>query len=246
MTGLEEIRILKVSLDQPFEEPSERTDFLFHKRASDAAAVWCLADLRMPSGRGLHPAHGEHCSWVELCDLDRYLQRRRFSINQPVSAPDSLALDLRMRELHGEFVGAAHDRESCLQLLFALLLVEFQRLSDSAPKTVSLSEERLEQVIRRMLTEYQYPWRVEELSELLNVSPSYLNRLCRRKYGMSPIDMLIEHRITLAKRYLRLPGAKVGTVCEAVGFSDIYYFSRAFKKRCGITPTEFMKNGTSP
>lgn len=242
MTSVKAFQILNVSLNRPFESLCAKSDFLFLRLSSDTSARWRLIDLRISSPQNLHPFDGEICSWIEVSGLDQYLEFHRLPINQTVSSPDCLTLDLHMRELHSEFTGSACDRDMCLRLLFALILLDFQRLADTASRAADLSDERLEQVVHRMLAEYRYPWRVEDLSELLNVSPSYLNRLCRRKYGMSPIDMLIEHRINIAKRYLLLPGAKVGAVCEAVGFSDIYYFSRSFKKRCGVTPTEYMKN----
>lgn len=242
MTSLEDIRIQNVALNQPFESPCDKSEFLFLRLSSGASTTWCLADLRIQSGQSFQPPIGESCSWVELSGLDQFVRIHDFPINQTVSAPDSFNLDLHMHELHREFVNASPNRETCMQLLFALTLLDFQRLFDVSFIINDPSENRLEQVIHRMLSEYRHPWRVEDLSELLNVSPSYLNKLCRRTYGMSPIDMLINHRINIAKRYLLLPGAKVGVVCEAVGFSDVYYFSRVFKKRCGVTPTEYMKN----
>lgn len=242
MISITEFQIQNTSLNLPFEPLEIKSDFLFIRLPSDNCANWRLIDLRISSPQNLQPFCGEICSWIEVSGLDRYLEFHRLPVNQTVSSPDYLSLDLHMHELHREFSGSAGDRSSRLQLLFALILLDFQRLADTVTKAADLSTERLEQVIHRMLSEYRHPWRVEDLSELLNVSPSYLNRLCRKKYGMSPIDMLIEHRISIAKRYLLLPGAKVGAVCEAVGFSDIYYFSRVFKKRCGVTPTEYMKN----
>ena len=239
MISMEELSILNVSLNQSFKSPSTEAELLLLHLPD---GVWLLADMRTPAGQRALPPVGAACTCVEARGLDRFLQLHTISANRRVSTEDSGAIEAHLFELHQEFTGAARSRAARLQMLLGLVLLDFQQLN---PPDVSASEppeDRLEAAIQRMLFEYNRPWRVETLSELIGISPSYLNRLCRRKYGMSPIDMLIDHRITIAKRFLLLPGAKVSAVCEAVGFSDTYYFSRVFKKRCSVTPTEYMKN----
>lgn len=59
---------------------------------------------------------------------------------------------------------------------------------------------------------------------------------------MSPIHYLIECRIIKAKELLGSPGCSVKQVAECVGYTDSLYFSKAFKKYTGVSPSEYRKN----
>jgi AraC-like DNA-binding protein len=133
--------------------------------------------------------------------------------------------------------GKSPQRDECVRLTASLLLMECLRQSPPEAPCECPLEKRLELVIRQMLVDYSSPWTVAELSEMISISPSYFNQLCRRRFGKSPIDMLIDRRIEIAQRLLRASGESVKSVSHTVGFSDVYYFSRIFKKRCGVSPT---------
>jgi AraC-like DNA-binding protein len=57
--------------------------------------------------------------------------------------------------------------------------------------------------------------------------------------GVSPQQHLAERRIDEARRLLQHGGFPVGAVAERVGFADPYYFSRAFARRVGMSPTAY-------
>jgi two-component system, response regulator YesN len=44
-----------------------------------------------------------------------------------------------------------------------------------------------------------------------------------------------------AKLYLTNPGMKISQVAEMVGYPDMKYFSKVFKKTTGCTPQEYRK-----
>ncbi|HBM81303.1 MAG TPA: AraC family transcriptional regulator, partial [Clostridiaceae bacterium] len=72
------------------------------------------------------------------------------------------------------------------------------------------------------------------------ISPSYLGSMFKNITGKSVISYLIDIRINKSKQFLR-DGLSVSEASQKVGFHDIFYFSRIFKKRQGITPSEFTK-----
>jgi len=53
---------------------------------------------------------------------------------------------------------------------------------------------------------------------------------------------VIAARIDHARDLLALTPASIGEVAAAAGFSDIYYFSRLFKRRVGVSPSAFRRN----
>jgi AraC-like DNA-binding protein len=81
---------------------------------------------------------------------------------------------------------------------------------------------------------------LDELSELLFVSKDYLRHLLTQATGRSPVKHLIAVRMERAARLLReTPSASVAQIAKDCGFSDVYYFSRLFKRQFSVPPAKF-------
>lgn len=74
----------------------------------------------------------------------------------------------------------------------------------------------------------------------LAMSPSALSHRYRAEAGRSPMASLAALRIDLAKSLL-LRGLKLDAVARQTGFFDAFHFSKAFKKRCGLSPSQFRR-----
>ena len=77
------------------------------------------------------------------------------------------------------------------------------------------------------------------LAELAQVSPAYLRRIFKKRYGVSPAGYVLRERIRLAQQLLSEEALSVAQVASAVGYRDALYFSRVFKKQLGISPSEY-------
>lgn len=82
---------------------------------------------------------------------------------------------------------------------------------------------------------------IQSVSAKLGMSETYFRRLFKSEYGLSPIQYLTQLRIAHAKNLLTYKNAKISEIAAASGFSDIYYFSRQFKKHTDLTPTEYKR-----
>ncbi len=85
---------------------------------------------------------------------------------------------------------------------------------------------------------------LENVAEQVNISPQYFSKLIKKNTGFNFIDWLSMLRVKKAKELLTNSNYTVKEVCFMVGYKDPNYFSRIFKKRIGITPSEFIKNRT--
>lgn len=103
------------------------------------------------------------------------------------------------------------------------------------------STRKVDKVISYIVENHAKNLTLSDLSEYAGVSTSYLGYIFKSVTGKSPIDYLIEVRIAMAKNLLK-DGLSVTETSALVGFNDIYYFSRVFKKREGICPSEFISN----
>jgi two-component system, response regulator YesN len=83
---------------------------------------------------------------------------------------------------------------------------------------------------------------LEVVAEQVNISPQYFSKLIKKTTGFNFIDWLSMLRVKKAKELLTNSNYTVKEVCFMVGYKDPNYFSRIFKKRIGITPSEYVKN----
>lgn len=96
--------------------------------------------------------------------------------------------------------------------------------------------EYLEQNIRSVIG-------ISNLTEYFGFSQTYLIRTFREEYGSSPIEYLIMCKMEYAKEQLQSCLKKtIREISEELGYSNQYYFSRAFKKIVGISPIEYKKS----
>ncbi|AUO08846.1 chemotaxis protein CheY [Paenibacillus jamilae] len=79
----------------------------------------------------------------------------------------------------------------------------------------------------------------EQVSCGVFVDPSYLRRVFRKESGFSIVDHITHIRMKKAKELLLKGNRKLSEIAESVGYSDPNYFSKCFKKRFGMTPTEY-------
>ena len=77
------------------------------------------------------------------------------------------------------------------------------------------------------------------VAEHLHVNPEYFSREFKKEFGENFIDYLTRFRITKAKELLREENRKAVDVCYLVGFNNIKYFTKLFKKVTGFTPREY-------
>ena len=78
-----------------------------------------------------------------------------------------------------------------------------------------------------------------ELSAMCEITPKHFRNQFKKLYGTTPTQYVIDLRLNKAAELLIEGGFSVGEAAEMVGFSDIYYFSKLFKKRFLCVPSEF-------
>ncbi|MDB5868319.1 MAG: response regulator transcription factor [Polaromonas sp.] len=81
---------------------------------------------------------------------------------------------------------------------------------------------------------------LDHVAALCQLSPSRFCRVFRQEHGISFGQYLLDYRIERACEGLAHPGVLAKEVAYSVGFNDLSYFSRAFKQRLGICPTQYQ------
>lgn len=83
---------------------------------------------------------------------------------------------------------------------------------------------------------------LDQIAENMYLSPFYISKIFKSETGDTPIRHLINIRLEKAKQLLETGyGGSVQEVAAMVGYDDAYHFSKLFKKRYNITPTQAKK-----
>jgi len=82
---------------------------------------------------------------------------------------------------------------------------------------------------------------ISQLSIELSMSKSYLSRVIKSEFKSPLSEYILQTKVEKAKELLMNSDLSVKAIGIKLGFTDPNYFSRAFKKSLGMTPTEFKK-----
>lgn len=83
---------------------------------------------------------------------------------------------------------------------------------------------------------------VASMADSVHVTPNYLSRIFKRQTGEGCNEYIVRKRIEKAKCLLETTSIKAGEIAGMVGYRDINYFSLAFKKQTGVSPTKYREN----
>ena len=74
------------------------------------------------------------------------------------------------------------------------------------------------------------------------ISKSQLQKLFRTEYGCGAMEFFSHMKFSFAKQLIRENDMNFTLISEFLGYSSIHYFSRQFKKKCGMTPSEYASS----
>ena len=84
--------------------------------------------------------------------------------------------------------------------------------------------------------------KVSKYADMLNLSTYQLNAITRKGLGKTSSELINEHVILESKRYLLATSNQVNQIAYHLGYEDVSYFIRFFKKHTGYSPEAFRNN----
>lgn len=122
------------------------------------------------------------------------------------------------------------------------LLAVFMHYAEHEEKEKAIQLTYAEKAESYIETNYSYPITVEEIASYVGISRSHLFRSFQNYMNRSPKEYLTEYRIKQACRLLRETDLSVSAIAYSVGFENNLYFSKAFRKQKGESPSEYRKS----
>lgn len=80
-----------------------------------------------------------------------------------------------------------------------------------------------------------------ELSTVIHRCEDHCVKHFKKAFGKTPYDYQIDEKISSAKLILKNTSLPICEIAERLGYCDQHYFSNLFKKKCGISPSEYRK-----
>lgn len=129
-----------------------------------------------------------------------------------------------------------------LQLLMSVLREERTPSEDSLEKFAFESTNKkyvVNQIVNYIDQHYAEKISLERIAENMYLSPFYISRIFKSELGEAPITYLINKRLEKAKHMLEEEvDMSVQRAAQSVGYQDVYYFSKLFKKKYGYSPSK--------
>lgn len=85
------------------------------------------------------------------------------------------------------------------------------------------------------------PLSLQQIATVIHTNPSHLSRKFKQETGDSITDFINVKRVEAAKLYLQSDNISITEIAFMVGFNDVNYFSRVFKKVTTLTPSQYIK-----
>jgi len=82
---------------------------------------------------------------------------------------------------------------------------------------------------------------INKYASRLNISPNYLSECVKKASNKSAMEVLLSHKLIIAKTLLKQTSKNINEIAEEMNFSETTNFIKFFKKMTGITPSKFRK-----
>ncbi len=148
----------------------------------------------------------------------------------------------KMRKEYTEKESLADEQ---LDLLFNSFLISLYRISPEIfTNEAKVNTSVVEKIQGRFERDYNENFSLSGLAAEYHISMSHLAHIFKAVTGYSPIDYLTVCRLTAAKSFLSTTSKPIKEIVDICGFGDESNFSRMFRTKIGITPSEYRKQNS--
>lgn len=137
---------------------------------------------------------------------------------------------------HIVYSGQNHDFKAVPQVLMSMRKAPVIK---SAEPLKGSGENAIDVAIQYIKEHYHEDLSLERIASVVFLNPVYFSHLFKQKTGQGYKEYVISLRLEQAKQLLLNPFLRLSEIAEAIGYQDVRHFTQVFRKKFGLTPTEF-------
>lgn len=177
----------------------------------------------------IEPIINSNHAYLTLSDdvdwQSKVLQQLKIIFNLMLSESETKELDVKLR----------------ITSVWRTLYLHRSSLIQSSQTTNITTQIRLRTMLNYIWDNYSQKLCLTEIAAAANISKNEALRCFRKEMSISPIDYLTRLRLDQASKLLQTTDWTITEISVSVGFDNLSYFNRVFKKKYGITSTAFRK-----
>lgn len=177
---------------------------------------------------------------MEGADLTPLLDRKFTAPQQVANLLQSMLREQERMDFYSTDIIASQ-----MTILVILLLREAVQPSGSKMKNTNVVQnenEIIRQAQQYVTSHIRQKLSVPMVASQVNVSPSYLTVLFHKNLQISPGEYIRRIKLQESKQMIRENNLNFTQIAAALQYSTVHHFSRQFKDKFGITPTEYAKS----
>lgn len=164
----------------------------------------------------------------------------------PIKARRFDKLQIILKDIFDEYTNKQENYIDVIKAELEIFFIELARQSHD-PKNISktnneYAQAQLEQFLELLHIHISTKKQVSDYAGMMHLSSYQLNAITKSTLGKSCSAVIDEHIILEAKRNLLATSNQVNQIADELGYEDVSYFIRFFKKHTGYSPESFRKN----
>lgn len=126
-------------------------------------------------------------------------------------------------------------------LQIIIKLTNMQRMAGNHKDSLMSQEMEMNTLIEHITMNPKRIVSNQELADVIFRSKDYVIKRFFANFGVTPYDYQLQQKVFSAKNMLVNMNLSVKEIAKSLGYEDQHYFSYMFKKRCGMSPTQYRK-----
>ncbi len=99
----------------------------------------------------------------------------------------------------------------------------------------------VEKALEFIHSNYMHDISIERIARELKLDRTYFSVIFKNKTGLSPKQYLLNHRMNIAATLITKKRTTISVIANSVGYSDLYTFSKMFKRHFGVSPSNYAR-----
>lgn len=158
---------------------------------------------------------------------------------------DVQPLSLLVKLLYTERWSHYPNAEETNTLLMRLLILKLADLISTEKKTFTTLSDKIKRLRDNIFTSPNQDWSVATIAKMIGISPSYLHTKYKQQFGTTIKNDVITSRLEYSKFMLKNTKSPIISIAHQSGYENELQFMCIFKKKTGMTPSQYRKSATT-